>query len=389
VLMEHRIIRKWKSKNHERVREFGKTPSTSDFVRVAIDSYGEVDVFQLEKDTQQPLVHVFMSIWGKRGLEKMSKASSDQVMEFMQSVEASYRPNLYHNRVHAAEVTYIAYYLWAQLDAQEHMRGYFSAADLLALILAAAIHDMAHPGQGNDFLVKTQNALALRYNDRSVLENYHIACAFALVKEMGIPLLEHSLPSPPAETLKGRVVDMVLATDMAQHRRVVDDMNAEMAVHQAQDIDKLVLEPHLLHLADIGHPLRSCGVHKQWSKLIREECFRQGDQEKKLGLSPMPLCDREKAPTLGKSQQGFLSFVVAPSWKPFGQALGAAASQPFEAYLSSNQLMWEELAAKERELEEQEREENEKNVLQPGGALTPRSRKTIPSPCRKRGTTVF
>lgn len=388
VQLETRIIRKWKS--HEGSQS-GSMPSSMGLMRdskVQIEAWEEVDIFRLEQDTQQPLVHIFMSIWEGRSLSKLSKATSEQVLEFMRAVEATYRTNLYHNRSHAAEVTYTAYYLWAQLDAQDHMRGYFSAADLLALIVAGAIHDMAHPGMGNDFLVKTQHALALRYSDRSVLEHYHIASAFALIKEMNVPLLEHGLPSPPPETLKGRVVDMVLATDMAQHRRVVDDINAEMAVHQAQDIDKLVLEPLLLHLADIGHPLRVRGVHKEWSTLIREEMFQQGDQEKKLGLNPLPLCDREKAPTLAKSQQGFLSFVVMPSWRPMGQALGSSAGKQLEAYLTDNMAMWEEMASEDREREECEREEKENEVLTAGGGLTPKSR-LPPSPCRKRGTTIF
>jgi len=344
VQLESRIIRRWKS---QQGMEFRHTPSACDMLKVQIEEWDKVDILQIETDTQKPLVHIFMNIWNSRSLASLCKAPSDQVLQFIQAVEAAYHPNLYHNRAHAAEVTYTAYYLWAQLDAQDHMRGYFSSADLLALIFASADHDMAHPGTANDFLVKTQHALALRYSDRSVLEHYHIASAFALMKEMDIPLLEHGLPSPPPETLKNRVVDMVLATDMAQHRRVIDGINAEVAIHQAQDIDKLALEPHLLHLADIGHPLRLRSVHKEWSSLIREEFFQQGDQEKTLGLHPTPLCDREKAPTLAKSQQGFLSFVMMPSWRPMGQLLGQAAKQ-LEVYLVDNQVMWEELAEEER-----------------------------------------
>merc|ERR1711920_929098 len=155
------------------------------------------------------------------------------------------------------------------------------------------------------------------------------------------------------------------------------------------DIDKLALEAHLLHLADIGHPLRLRGVHKKWSLLIREEFFQQGDQEKMLGLHPTPLCDRQKAPTLAKSQQGFLSFVMMPSWRPMVQALGLVAAKHLEVYLVDNQAMWEGLAEEERLQEEREREETAKEALIPAG-LTPRSR-VPPSPCRaqKSCTTIF
>ena len=42
--------------------------------------------------------------------------------------------------------------------------------EVLAIIFAAAIHDLRHPGVTNDFLVQTSYDLALLYNDRAVLE---------------------------------------------------------------------------------------------------------------------------------------------------------------------------------------------------------------------------
>lgn len=84
--------------------------------------------------------------------------------------------------MHAAEVTHCAYYIWSQLAAQDHMKGFFTNLDLLVVALTAAVHDMAHPGTGNDFLVKTEHALAVRYLDRSVLEHFHAASAFALMQ---------------------------------------------------------------------------------------------------------------------------------------------------------------------------------------------------------------
>jgi cAMP-specific phosphodiesterase 4/high affinity cAMP-specific and IBMX-insensitive 3',5'-cyclic phosphodiesterase 8 len=38
-------------------------------------------------------------------------------------------------------------------------------------------------GLNNDFLIKQQDELSLRYNDHAPLENHHIAAAWALLKE--------------------------------------------------------------------------------------------------------------------------------------------------------------------------------------------------------------
>jgi hypothetical protein len=53
--------------------------------------------------------------------------------------------------------------------------------DILSYIVAAACHDIGHPGMGNIFLIETKDAIALRYNDISVLENFHIASTFEIL----------------------------------------------------------------------------------------------------------------------------------------------------------------------------------------------------------------
>jgi len=80
-----------------------------------------------------------------------------------------------------------------------------TSLEVMAALIAAMIHDYAHPGVNNNFLIKIEHPLALRYNDRfaftsfsfssffflshflvgflsSVLENYHVSEAFRLMK---------------------------------------------------------------------------------------------------------------------------------------------------------------------------------------------------------------
>lgn len=47
--------------------------------------------------------------------------------------------------------------------------------EIFALLISAICHDFEHPGLNNTFLANTSNSLALRYNDRSILENHHCA----------------------------------------------------------------------------------------------------------------------------------------------------------------------------------------------------------------------
>lgn len=58
-------------------------------------------------------------------------------------------------------------------------------AEVAALLLGALIHDYKHPGRSNAFLTKTGHALALTYNDVSVLENFHLSEVGPAPREMG------------------------------------------------------------------------------------------------------------------------------------------------------------------------------------------------------------
>ncbi|CAE8581114.1 unnamed protein product [Polarella glacialis] len=315
--------------------------------KLDIDSWDGVDVFQLDKECQQPLAQVFMAIWQTRKLGQLCKAKPHKVLDYITAVESSYKQNPYHNRLHAAEVTLSSYYFWSSLSEQPGFQDYFTEVDLLVWLVSTAVHDIGHPAVNNDFLVKTKSSLALRYHDRAVLENFHIATAFELMKEKGVALLDHNMPSPPSSSLRNRVVEIILATDMAVHKSLVEDFAKEVQRNKnRQDIDKLLLEKTFVHMADIGHPLRPVVQHQEWATRVTQEFFAQGDREKDLGFTPIPLFDREKATSMAKSQIGFLNFVVAPTWAAIATLLGTAALAP-QICLQDNLRVWKAMAEEE------------------------------------------
>ena len=57
--------------------------------------------------------------------------------------------------------------------------------------LSAICHDLDHKGLNNDFLIKTNNPLAIQYNDLSPLENHHLAQSFRLLNRDDRGLLRH------------------------------------------------------------------------------------------------------------------------------------------------------------------------------------------------------
>jgi hypothetical protein len=67
----------------------------------------------------------------------------------------------------------------------------------------------------------------------------------------------------------------------------------------------------ILHLCDVSNPLKPWSISRLLATHVQDEFFRQGDEEKKLGIPVGMLNDRDVVNRPG-SQHGFISFLVAP-----------------------------------------------------------------------------
>jgi hypothetical protein len=66
-------------------------------------------------------------------------------------------------------------------------------------------------------LVNTSDSKAILYNDRSVLENHHVASAFAVLSRPECNFIAH-LPREDYRQIREMVIELVLATDLqTQH----------------------------------------------------------------------------------------------------------------------------------------------------------------------------
>jgi hypothetical protein len=65
----------------------------------------------------------------------------------------------------------------------------FSDLEVFAALLAAAAHDIGHPGVNNTFLCATGHDISVMYNDVSVLENFHASSVFKLLGREGYNIM--------------------------------------------------------------------------------------------------------------------------------------------------------------------------------------------------------
>ena len=119
-------------------------------------------------------------------------------------IESGYKKagNPYHNEIHGADVLRMVHTIITHAGLRG---GYIDNLTLMScylvvvrgrgghydspsghyiwltgvLLLLQAIHDYEHLGLTNDYLINTEHPLALRYNDKSPMENHHAASSFA------------------------------------------------------------------------------------------------------------------------------------------------------------------------------------------------------------------
>lgn len=252
------------------------------------------------------------------------------------------------------------------------------------------------------YQVNRKTDLAVRYNNTSVLESYSCTLTMDLLShhqllrrlkkashEAGKTVTEHQFRSS--------IIKMILATDMIFHYELQEQLSSlielvspsddewqdsdddQLASHddtasvnrhmtaislESADEKGLAIGSHLvhepveiqlsgvdlddkqrqsfcnilLHAADISNTVRPWPICQQWSDLVIQEFFRQGDAEKLYGLPVSPGMDRDEA-TQHTISLKFSDFVVKPYFEAFAEFLPAAST--FIDTLSENRAQWE------------------------------------------------
>lgn len=301
------------------------------------------------------LSQVSYRLFEDMGLFEAFKIPVREFMNYFHALEIGYRDIPYHNRIHATDVLHAVWYLTTQpipglpsvigdhgsasdSDSDSgfthgHMGYVFSkmyhvsddkygclsgnipALELMALYVAAAMHDYDHPGRTNAFLVATSAPQAVLYNDRSVLENHHAAAAWNLFMSRPEYNFLGNLDHVEFKHFRFLVIEAILATDLKKHFDFVAKFNAkvndDVGIDWTNENDRLLVCQMCIKLADINGPAKCKELHLKWTEGIASEFYEQGDEEASLGLPISPFMDRS-APQLANLQESFISHIVGP-----------------------------------------------------------------------------
>ncbi|OXB61439.1 hypothetical protein ASZ78_015545 [Callipepla squamata] len=311
------------------------------------------------------LSQVTYTLFQDTGLFEIFKIPVKEFMNYFCALENGYRDIPYHNRIHATDVLHAVWYLTTrpipgfQQIHNEHVLAtdvdeavgavpdqvsYISskscsvtddsygclasnipALELMALYVAAAMHDYDHPGRTNAFLVATNAPQAVLYNDRSVLENHHAASAWNLFLSRPEYNFLSNLDHVEFKRFRFLVIEAILATDLKKHFDFLAEFNSKAndidshGIEWSNENDRLLVCQICIKLADINGPAKVRELHLKWTEGIVNEFYEQGDEEASLGLPISPFMDRS-SPQLAKLQESFITHIVGPLCNSYNAA---------------------------------------------------------------------
>ena len=283
--------------------------------------------------------------------------------------------NPYHNHLHGIDVCQMSHLHLIVLEKYHKKK--IGILHRFSVLLGALVHDLGHPGVTNTFLITTDNRLALQYNDQHVLEMYHVAEGFRVLRKPGSDMLS-SLTKEQYRHVRKNMVEIILATDLADHFSTVSDAKVKFDLTNPPSADKLMQPEGGIHLipydeknaplyskkmddaktedkmslllckiivksADIGHPARSNASHMEWSRRACEEFWSQGDRMKEEGIPFQPkdaMFDRTLTNGLPGGQIGFICALVVPLYTVLAMIVGPSNVREHFENLRYNVSTW-------------------------------------------------
>lgn len=113
------------------------------------------------------------------------------------------------------------------------------------------------------------------------------------------------------------MIGAIFSTDMAQHFSKIGILKGKVSSKDLDPTDseekKFICE-QLFHLCDISNACKPFELCENWTLLLFNEFYLQGDMEKKHGHIVSQFMDRCTT-NIAQSQIGFINFIIQPSFE--------------------------------------------------------------------------
>ncbi|VDI45847.1 cAMP and cAMP-inhibited cGMP 3',5'-cyclic phosphodiesterase 10 [Mytilus galloprovincialis] len=263
----------------------------------------------------------------------------EKLCRFTLTVRKNYRPVTYHNWQHGFHVFHS---LWCMVNDDET----FSRFDKMAFTISGLCHDIDHRGYNNAFFQKLHLPLANLYST-SVMEQHHYRQTVTILQTEGTDIFSFMTADDYKEMLE-QIRHNILATDLALYFANQKTLSGYIK-DGTFDIETPHMRTHAKALMMTGADLCACAkpwaTQQETTKNLYDEFYFQGDEEKRHGLTPIPMMDRNRFDELPKQQIGFIDFICRPLYQTLCDIL--PRTMPLLAGVDENRSHWAELAEQE------------------------------------------
>lgn len=285
----------------------------------------EFNIFEFENSVGRPNALPMAAKYILENFDLTKLITTEFLDGFLSSVRDGYVMEIpYHNDLHGIDVCQTVTMYLSQSNITEILN--LTDYDILSMVIAALVHDIGHPGRNNSYQMNAFTDMAITYNDKSVLENYHISQAFRTLQRTESNIFAN-ISKPDFKHIRKRMIESILATDMIYHAKIQSLVKNRLTLSNIKDgnnLESLIcytsqtlfddqqeIINFLIHTADISHNSKDYKISYRWTYHLMDEFWKQGDLERSSGLPISFLCDRTTA-DVPKSQIGFIKGIIIP-----------------------------------------------------------------------------
>ena len=275
------------------------------------------DVLSFEEEHLKAFVYL---IFEDTGCVDKFRVDEVTMEKFADAMMNSYRQNPFHNWYHGFGVMHYCYLQLQKTNAVQ----YLTHLEVFALLIAALGHDADHPGLTNAYIVETEDPIALRYNDVSVLENHHATQTCNLLRDPATDV-SSNLSKQDKRLLRKTIINSILATDMSHHSTLCKEIMGRtqqqcMPFGRQVVTDRALLLKMIIHVSDLSIQTFPWKIASKWEQRISTEFANQASKERERGIPVLPFMENlDNFQRRGKLQCDFIEYCLFPLWDPYTQ----------------------------------------------------------------------
>ncbi|GJQ77896.1 hypothetical protein Trydic_g16148 [Trypoxylus dichotomus] len=258
---------------------------------ISIDDYyfNPFVVEDYEKARQS--IYMFIDLFGLARFDKNS------LLRFMLTVRKNYRRVPYHNWTHGFSVANCMY------SIIKHSDNVFRPNECLALFIGALCHDLDHRGKNNKFMLDTESPLAAIYST-STMEHHHFNQTVTILQQEGHNIFS-KLSSSEYKQVLGLIKHCILATDLAlffPNKAKLNQIVQDQSFSWSNQDHRMLIQAIAMTASDLSASAKPWDIQSETVKIIFEEFYQQGDEERAAGRKPIPMMDRNQPDQQAASQ---------------------------------------------------------------------------------------